>query len=447
MVKVKKYDYSKNIIDYGFVKLETKNSKLLLPDVIASVKENIIVVDTNSRFFLKYLADFSSCLNQTEKLFIGLVDKQTLNSLHDKGVRTGFIRSTNLMFETGLIIVDKKEVYCVLDSNRIYELANKEVTKEIFDYVNHIIWSKTNFELFQGGLANVNEIRQSVVMPGLNNATMVPDSVNFSTERNMRPGTLLLKKEDVINESAKVLATDINAFTNSFPGLAIELFEKKYYLFNVDEDSIIRAESFSKKPLSELDGKKLWVNGKEFEILKNDLLESEERVPLDLVDSYSPDFDSKAEKYSNYTLELEIRINVLPIKLDNSFSLSNRYKTIARVESELNDGLAKLLKLDLEKKLIKQLESIKSERLLINRVKMFNEFVASKEFGVDALNNKKSPVSIINVNEEELNVPNELIGKLYTKQSKNYLATTKERIADAKKWLKENKMEAVLIEA
>ena len=70
-----------------------------------------------------------------------------------------------------------------------------------------------------------------------------------------------------------------------------------------------------------------------------------------------------------------------------------------------------------------------------------------KEFGVDALNNKKSPVSIVNVNEEELNVPNELIGKLYTKQSKNYFATTKERIADAKQWLKENKMEAVLIEA
>ena len=52
----------------------------------------------------------------------------------------------------------------------------------------------------------------------------------------------------------------------------------------------------------------------------------------------------------------------------------------------------------------------------------------------------------ISINEEELNVPNELIGKLYTKQSKNYFATTKERIADAKKWLKENKMEAVLIE-
>ena len=40
-----------------------------------------------------------------------------------------------------------------------------------------------------------------------------------------------------------------------------------------------------------------------------------------------------------------------------------------------------------------------------------------------------------------------MIGKLYTKQGADYLATTKERINEAKKWLKENKMEAVLIEA
>ena len=78
---------------------------------------------------------------------------------------------------------------------------------------------------------------------------------------------------------------------------------------------------------------------------------------------------------------------------------------------------------------------------------MFNEFVSSKEFGVDALNNKKSPVSTINVNEADLIVPNELIGKLNSKQNKDYLATTVSRIKDAKEWLKENKMEAVLIEA
>ena len=52
---------------------------------------------------------------------------------------------------------------------------------------------------------------------------------------------------------------------------------------------------------------------------------------------------------------------------------------------------------------------------------MFNDFVSSKDFGVEALNNKKSPVSTININETDLIVPNELIGKLYTKNNKNYL--------------------------
>ena len=80
-------------------------------------------------------------------------------------------------------------------------------------------------------------------------------------------------------------------------------------------------------------------------------------------------------------------------------------------------------------------------------MKMFNEFVSSKEFGVEALNNKKSPVSTINVNETDLIVPNDLIGKLYFKNNKNYLATSESRLEDASKWLNDNKMEATLIEA
>ena len=78
---------------------------------------------------------------------------------------------------------------------------------------------------------------------------------------------------------------------------------------------------------------------------------------------------------------------------------------------------------------------------------MFNLLANENVFGDDSLKNKKSPVSIINVNEKDLIVPNELIGRLYVKKGANYLATNLERIDDAKKWLKENNMEATLIKA
>ena len=44
------------------------------------------------------------------------------------------------------------------------------------------------------------------------------------------------------------------------------------------------------------------------------------------------------------------------------------------------------------------------------------------------------------------NVPSDLLGKLYTKGKELYFALKDEsRIDDAKKWLKDNKLEAVLI--
>ena len=194
-------------------------------------------------------------------------------------------------------------------------------------------------------------------------------------------------------------------------------------------------------------GKKIWFKGNTYGVEEKETISDSISVPLDELDSFEPDFSSSEKTFKGIVLNLTVFIDIKALKLDGSYALSNKYKAIQKVENELKESIAKLEKMELDNKLLKQLESIKSERVLSEKVRMFNEFVASKEFGVDTLNNKKSPVSIISVNKDELNVPNELIGKLYTKQGKNYLATTKERVDDAKKWLKENRMEAILIEA
>ena len=161
---------------------------------------------------------------------------------------------------------------------------------------------------------------------------------------------------------------------------------------------------------------------------------------------YNPEFDSYEKEFKGIALELEVIVDVKPIKLDNSYNLSNRYKEIQKTEARLNESLSKLEKFGLDKQSQKQIDNIKSERLLINKVKMFNDFVANIDFGVDALKNKKSSIQTINVNETDLVVPNELIGKLYSKSNKDYLATSESRLSDASKWLKDNKMEAILIE-
>lgn len=448
VTKTKKYDFSNKPLDYGFVYLNRKQSKISLSSVLSSAKESVIFADTENRFFEDSLGEFEFLFNQETKLIIGLLSKATLNSIKNRGVKTGFYRSTELKINLGIIIVDKKYVYTVVDSNHIYQMVTK-AEEEIFALINHILWSKTNFEFCQNELRTVKSTRLSVIMPSFETAVKNPSNkVMMATQDSgLECDFLLISKQSDLNRDAKIISNDLTAYSKDGKIMAFDIFEKNFYEFDSSDDSLFIANSFRESFVGQLVGKDVWVKGVQYHVLETDNISFDVKVPLDEVEMFVPDFDSEAQKYTKLTKELVLNCNVYPLKLDGSYALSNRYKTIQRVENELKESIAKLEKMDLDKKLLKQLESIKSERLLSEKVKMFNAFVASKEFGVDALNNKKSPVSIISVNEDELNVPNELIGKLYTKQSKNYLATTKDRIDDAKKWLKENKMEAVLIEA
>ena len=91
------------------------------------------------------------------------------------------------------------------------------------------------------------------------------------------------------------------------------------------------------------------------------------------------------------------------------------------------------------------MELISSERIIKNKIELYNKFISSEDFGVEALNNEKKKFKSI-VYDSNLEVPNELIGKLYEKNKTNYLALKSEdKIDEASKWLKENNLEAVLI--
>ena len=448
VTKTKRYDYSNKTLDYGFVSLDKKQSKISINDVLSSAKESIIFADTENRFFENSLSDFEQMFNQETILIIGLLNKTTLNNIKNRGVKTGFYRSTNERINLGIVIVDKRIVYAVIDSNHIYQMVT-DAEEEIFALINHILWSKTDFEFCQNELRTVKSTRLSVIMPSFEASVKTPSiKVLMATQdTGLECDYLLIASQSELNRDAKLVPKNLTAYSKDSKIMAFDIFGNNFYEFDVSDESLFLADSFRNSSINQLVNKDIWVKGMTQHVSAMDSSSFDVKVPLDEVESFVPDFDGEAQQYTKLTKELVLNCNIYPLKVDGSYALSSRYKTIQRVENELKESIAKLEKMDLDKKLHKQLESIESERLLSEKVKMFNTFVASKEFGVDALNNKKSPVSIINVNEDELNVPNELIGKLYTKQSKNYLATTKERIADAKKWLKENKMEAVLIEA
>ena len=447
MLKTKTFNYRDRVLDFGFIELEPKDSDTRVESILDSVKESLVIVDTKGLFMLDFLKRVETLLNQNERVLVGLTSDKIISELKKNGVQNGFFRSTDEKFETGVIIVDKKEAYIALDVDHIFNVPSRYIP-EIFNYVNHVIWSKANYEQCQGNLKKVEDARLSVVVPSfLKDLDLETRKIKLATESSEKDcECLILVKEKDVQRKAKVSPFDIRGLGVADDVLCVNAFEDNYYPITINDNSIYTAESFENQTVNSLLGKKIWYKGKIYSVEEKESINGSVNVPLDEVETFEPDFDSSEKVFEGIALSLTVSIDVKSLKIDGSYALSGRYKTIQRVENELKESVAKLEKMDLDKKLHKQLESIESERLLSEKVKMFNAFVASKEFGVDALNNKKSPVSIINVNEDELNVPNELIGKLYTKQSKYYLATTKERISDAKKWLNENKMEAVLIE-
>ena len=448
ITRTKQYDLSKDVLDFGFIEFEERESSIHLKDAINTAKESIIFADTENYFFEAGLSEFESLLNQEGILIVGLLNKQTLNNIKNRGVKTGFFRSTDEHINIGIIIVDKKVVYGVLNSKHIYKMTTVS-DGEIFSLINHIIWSKTGFEYCQSELRSVTSARLSVIMPNFDKAEHKPESKvkMASVGCGLNADELLLTNFIENNRPSKVVISSVDSYSKDGLRFSFAVFENHFYEFDCSDGSLFKAESFSNTSIDRVVGKNIWFKNTKYIVNEDDEVSYDVKVPLNEVNSYVPNFDEEKVKYKNKTKSLTIKCNVYPIKLDESFTLSNKYKTISKVEAQLIEGIARLEKMDLDKKMLKQIESIKAERLLINKIKMFNDFVSSKEFGVEALNNKKSPVSTINVNESDLIVPNELIGKLYTRNNKNYLATTESRLEEAFKWLKDNKMEATLIEA
>ena len=135
---------------------------------------------------------------------------------------------------------------------------------------------------------------------------------------------------------------------------------------------------------------------------------------------------------------------VNPIVLDEQYKLSGSYQKVDALQKSLTHNLEELKKLVDDKDAKKQLTNIESERNIFEKARLYNLFIENKDFGVEALNTK-TKFKKVNYDLSWV-VPSDILGKLYTKGKDVYMALNDEsKVEEAKKWLDENHIEAVLI--
>ena len=439
MEYTKKFDYSNRVIKSGFVYYDEFDEVVTLDSIIDSVNKNIIIYDSDDYIIDDFLAAAQSILNNRNKLVIGLINPKTLDLLKPKGVYGGFFRATDVKANAAIIIVDKKTSYICWDAAHIYKTSLFD--SDLYDYINHIIWAKTSFEFCQGRLSKVENTRLSVVKPNFKEVDR--DTKYDLATKDFKANDLILFKEAKCDSDAYVFGVDCKSAYSYNGDLYVNPFENFYLAIN-DWKSIIRSESFKDLPLSKLYGRRIWVDGKNIIIKKQDSISKTFIKPADEYKNFQPDFEEIANEYTEYALCLDVVVNVNPMVLDSSYKLADNYKKLENLSNELSKRLEELSKLLDDKKAKKQIETIASEKIIKEKVNLYNKFIEDNEFGVDSLNNKKAFSKL--KFEEDMLVPSDLIGKLYKKGKELYLALSKEtRIDDAKKWLQENNVKAVLI--
>ncbi len=435
----KTYDYSNNIIPYGYKYFKSSSSEISLSDLVNSVVQNIIVYDTENDIMNEFLVVAQDLLNNKDKLVIGLTSNEIIKSLKTKGVNSGFFRSTSEKSNIAIIIVDKKKFYLAFDENHIYE-TNSGNNSLVFNYINHLIWSKSEFEYCQGRLSEVKSTRLSIVKPIFNQN--MESQFSYST-KDLNCDSYLKTKEDNTNEDSLVMHNLTKSAYLVNDTLYLQTLENQYLPIN-NWQSLIKSQSFKNNTFKDLSNDKLWVDGKNVTIKQSDTIVKKYEKPLNEYKIFQPDFDDIAGEYTDYTLSLIVDVEVEPITLNSNYKLSDSYKKIDNVKNTLNNYLEELDKLIDDKDAKKQLKTIMSERNLEEQVRLYNLFIADKEFGVDSLNTKTKFKSISF--DKKWNVPSDIIGKLYTKGSVTYLAMKDEsHIDDATKWLEQNEIRAILI--
>lgn len=449
MRKEKQFNYSNDIVQFGFLYNDKKKSKITLKSIIDSVEQSIVVYDYKNILLSNITSEASDLLNDNNKLFIALTSDNELRKLMDSGVKTGFIRSTNKSAHGAIIIVDKEKMYFASSKDIIFE-SYKNAIPEVFNYINYLIWNTASYEILQGQMNDVKGIRHSIVKPvfeKLISKEVVAQKDIIGATEDIEQGlglNYIHKEEHVIN--SLVIDSSVSSIARTSRFAFIKAFEEVY--LQVKYDSCIElAESFKSLTYQDLVGKSAWIDGKKTTIEENLKITKTLELPLDSYKDFEPDF----EKYINNNqlgknMTIDVILDIQPMKIDSSYKVSNRYKRRQEIIDSIDTNVDKLIKLfEDDEKLLNQ---IKTESRIVEKAKKYNVFIENNEAGLKVLKTKKNKdvFKKVIVNENDIAVPNEIIGKLYEKNNSLYFAVEDEKhIKKAKEFLKEHNLEAVMV--
>lgn len=446
MIKKKTFDYSNNSLDFGFEYYASDNSSITLEEFTNMTKSSLFIYDTENCVLVELLRRNLALVNDNNKLFIGLVNNETLHSLEKLGVKTGIFRSTMFKCNCAVIVVDKSRVFLGIDANHIYEVK-KDYSKEVFGYVNHLFWAQTQYEYF-GTYNKVTELRLSVIEPDLSLLkNQNSNSVIFGTETFQTENMMISQESDTGRKSYLLSCSLPKAFSNYENELNINVFNDVYLPIDFHKNTLFKGESFKNRPLRDFANKKIWFKGKKFDIKEQKTITDTVYLTLNEIENYSPDFDKIAMRNEDLVCTLNVEVDVRPLTLNNTFKRHSNYKVREKAEIDLNNAIKKIENLNIDG-IEKKLFTIKNTKILIDKIRLFNTFLKDEEekIGDAILTLKEKNISPIIVSSEKIVVPSDLIGELYQKDGKTYLAINSESdYKDGKEWLGNNKMEGSII--
>ncbi len=433
-------------LGYGFILKDQNTTSPSVCEVCSKAETSVTIVDTGDYILGSFLNECAGILNDKKVVVAGLVSKKTLAGLKGRGVNTGFFRATNETVGLGLIIIDKKEAWACFGKGRINKIAAG--SDEIFQFANHLLWTKTDNEYSFGESREVQQTMLSVVMPVPSvGAKAGSTQHDFATVGIPSNKGIIVSELGNYEQTAIAMPLDCRAYVDQ-RRLFVEIIPDAFYEIENGWD-LQYANSFDPEHASPKDlvWKNIFYKGKNLQVLDVETINETVYVPVGEVDGYEPDFDSIYAKRNQISVRTEINVDVLPMVRDGSYQLSPNYKIRKQIAEQIQSGLEKLEKLDLDDKgVAKRIKTVQSEPVFEEKVRLYNELVSGLDYGVDALKNKKNSFPTINQSKESFVVPHELLGTLLVKGKANYLALADEgKLKEGKAWLKESGLEATLI--
>lgn len=433
-------------LEYGFILKGENAPSASVHDICSRALSSITIVDTEDYILNLFLKECTTILNERKVVVAGLVSKKTLSSLKGRGVNTGFFRATNETLGLGLIVIDKKEAWACFGEGHIGKVVAG--SEEIFQFINHLLWTKTDNEYSFGESRQVQQTMLSVVMPvpsvGANAESAQHD---FATVGIPSSKGILVKELGEYNQTAIAMPIDCRAYADQHR-LFVEIIPDAFYEIE-NGWGLQYAMSFdpNRATPKDLVLKRIFYKGKEYQVQDVECIDETVYVPVGEAENYEPHFDSIYNNRKQITVATEINVDILPMVRDGSYQLSPNYRNHRQIEEQIQSGLEKLEKLDLDDKdIAKRIKTVQSASVFEEKVSLYNELISELDYGIEALKNKKSSFPTINQSKESFVIPHELLGTLLVKGKANYLALADEsRLKEGKAWLKESGIEATLI--